>query len=374
MQSADIIKTVPIIRSSRVMQIEGMFDLTVESVCKANWTVSLPLDERLWNIGLIVGPSGSGKTTIAEELFGLTHVSKYSKTQSIVDSFPKKEKIKEIVALLSSVGFSSPPSWLKPYHVLSTGERFRVDCARVLAERRAISVIDEFTSVVDRTVAKIGSAAVAKVVRKREQKFIAVTCHYDVLDWLQPDWTYDTGTQNFRWRCLQRRPPIKVDITRVHRSVWKLFRQHHYLSHELHRGSSCFLGSIEEQPAVMTAVLAFPHPVRPGWREHRTVCLPDFQGVGIGNAMSEYVASLYRTGGKPYFSTTSHPGMILHRKNSSKWRMLRAPSLVKEHSVKKHHGMIASSRRRTAGFEFIGPKNRKDAIGFDVLRTSRQSE
>ena len=46
-------------------------------------------------------------------------------------------------------------------------------------------------------------------------------------------------------------------------------------------------------PAAFTAVLAFPHARRPGWREHRTVCLPDFQGVGIGNAMSELVASLF---------------------------------------------------------------------------------
>ena len=40
------------------------------------------------------------------------------------------------------------------------------------------------------------------------------------------------------------------------------------------------------------------------------MCLPDFQGLGIGHAVAEFVASLYAASGKPYTSTTSHPSMI----------------------------------------------------------------
>ena len=69
---------------------------------------------------------------------------------------------------------------------------------------------------------------------------------------------------------------------RVDQSAWKLFKPHHYLDANLHRSAKCFVGMVEGQPAAFVAVLPFPHPSRPGWREHRAVCLPDFQGVGIG--------------------------------------------------------------------------------------------
>jgi transcriptional regulator with GAF, ATPase, and Fis domain len=60
---------------------------------------------------------------------------------------------------------------------------------------------DEFTSVVDRNVARIGSAAVAKAIRSGQIRcrFVAVTCHYDIIDWLAPDWIIDMATREFAW-------------------------------------------------------------------------------------------------------------------------------------------------------------------------------
>src|SRR5690606_18854552 len=156
--------------------------------------VELPLEERPWQIGLIVGPSGCGKSTVARELFGEHLVDEASLAWpadgSLIDGFPEELGTKQIVELLCSVGFSSPPNWLRPFDVLSTGEKFRVSMARVLSERRELAVVDEFTSVVDRQVAQIGSAALAKAIRRRNQKFIAVTCHEDVEAWLDPDWVF----------------------------------------------------------------------------------------------------------------------------------------------------------------------------------------
>jgi ABC-type ATPase with predicted acetyltransferase domain len=80
---------------------------------------------------------------------------------------------------------------LRPFRVLSNGEQFRVTIARALAEQPELLVFDEFTSVVDRNVAKVASAAIAKAVRRRKQKFIAVSCHHDIIEWLQPDWIYE---------------------------------------------------------------------------------------------------------------------------------------------------------------------------------------
>src|SRR5207302_7587073 len=133
------------------------------------------------------------------------------------DGFPYDLTIKEILALLSSVGFSSPPAWLRPFAALSTGQQFRVTLARLLAEQPALAVMDEFTSVVDRTVAQIGAHSLARTVRGRGQKFIAVTCHEDVEPWLNPDWVYRPDAGRFTWRLLQRRPAIALHVCRVGR-------------------------------------------------------------------------------------------------------------------------------------------------------------
>jgi hypothetical protein len=203
--------------------------------------------------------------------------------------------------------------------------------------------------------------------------------------------------------CL-RRPDLVVDVVRLTRPeagrVWPLFKPHHYLSGELARPALSHLGLVRVDPgerdgrdsgeverrdvversiaeleaaegqeegpglasgvpAAFVAVLPFRHPKRPGWREHRCVCLPDFQGVGIGNAVSEHVARQFRaaTPEKAYFSTTSHPGMIAHRRRSRLWRMARKPGLAGGHhgtgggvTAKKH----SATDRITAGFEFVG--------------------
>ena len=200
-----------------------------------------------------------------------------------------------------------------------------------------------------------------------------MSCHYDIVDWLQPDWMYEPGTDSFQWRELQRRPTIEIEVQRVDKEAWKLFERHHYLSSDLHGSAACFCAFVEDQPAAFTAVLPFPHPKRSGWREHRTVCLPDFQGVGIGNAMSEFVASLYRASGKPYFSTTSHPAMIRHRCKSKLWAMKRQPSRTarggasSKNDLEKKH----ATGRLSASFEYIGPIRGQEAELFGLRNTLR---
>jgi len=350
---------------------------------------------------VIVGPSGSGKTTIARELFGQYFAGDFSwsPTRSILDGFPLSITVKKITDLLSSVGFSSPPAWVRPFSCLSNGQQFRVNLARTLAEAMVdgqMKVVDEYSSVVDRTAAQIGSAAVARTVRKHSLQFIAVTCHYDVLDWLEPDWVYDVpAAQRVDRRELKvdsmepnqttdrellRRPPrysrpkIELEIIRTDCSAWKLFKPHHYLSAALNPSAACYVGLVKDQPAAFTAVLPFPHPTHSGWREHRTVCLPDFQGVGIGNAMSEFVASLYRATGRPYTSTTSHPAMIHHRAKSPLWRMSRRPGLTGGGRRFSLMRKTAAIDRLTAGFEYVGPARFDDARMFEVISETMKYE
>jgi ABC-type ATPase with predicted acetyltransferase domain len=193
-------------RTPRVMQMEGMFDVPRAAASELRWTADLPIEDRPWNVGLILGPSGCGKSTLARRLFPeqLARTFQWSGEKSLLDGFPAAMGVKDIIEVLSSVGFSSPPAWLRPFHVLSNGEQFRVGLARLLAESPELAVVDEFSSVVDRTVAQIGSAALAKTVRRRGQRFVAVTCHEDVEEWLQPDWIFRPASRGGSFNAVRR--------------------------------------------------------------------------------------------------------------------------------------------------------------------------
>jgi ABC-type ATPase with predicted acetyltransferase domain len=159
---------------------------------------SLPIEEADWQVGVIVGRSGSGKTSIAKQVFPEAYIRGFEyKSKCVLDDFPEGLETSEITRMLGSVGFASPPDWLKSYDCLSQGEKMRVDIARALCLDKPLIVFDEFTSVIDREIAKVSAFAISKAVRRSTKKFIAVTCHYDVIDWLDPDWVFCTDTMEF---------------------------------------------------------------------------------------------------------------------------------------------------------------------------------
>ena len=151
--------------------------------------IDLPKD---WQIGIIVGGSGTGKSTIGRKLFGdLIDDNFEYKAKSVIDDMPGKD-IQEIQKMFYAVGFGSVPSWLKPYSVLSNGEKMRVDLARKMLSSDFV-VFDEYTSVVDRQVAKAMSIAISKAIKRYpDKKFVAIGCHFDVIEFLQPDWIFNT--------------------------------------------------------------------------------------------------------------------------------------------------------------------------------------
>lgn len=197
MPSFDIIKESNPEKTFRVSSVLNMFDLDIEQV-KEQFKGAIEIEGKDWNVGLIVGGSGTGKSTIAMEVFGDNYFKEGNyNSMAVIDDMPKEKSVKEITKAFTSVGFSSPPSWLKPYSVLSNGEKMRCDLAKCILEEREIVVFDEFTSVVNREVAKTGSYAISKAVKKLNKKFIAVACHKDIIEWLEPDWIYNTDEQRF---------------------------------------------------------------------------------------------------------------------------------------------------------------------------------
>jgi len=193
-------------QSFRVESVIGQFTLQDVKLEK-NFRGSIDIEGDDWRVGVIVGRSGTGKTTIAKHLFPDAYIRGFAyKEPSILDDFPESLPTTDITRALSSVGFSSPPEWLKSYEQLSQGEKMRVDIARALLLEEPIIVFDEFTSVVDREVAKVSSLAIQKAVRRTSKQFIAVTCHYDVVDYLEPDWVLCTDDMTFSKKKLGTLP------------------------------------------------------------------------------------------------------------------------------------------------------------------------
>jgi len=369
MSRVDLTLEVPIARSPRVMQLEGMFDVPEARHAKTEFHFDVPLDERSWQVGLVVGPSGAGKSRVSRTLFGDALVETYDwpPGASVVDGFGDLA-IKEIVGALSAVGFASPPGWLKPYNVLSNGEKFRCNLARALVDPAPLVAFDEFSSVVDRQVARIGAHACAKAVRARPGKrFVAVTCHEDVLKWLQPDWVLEPHIGAFSWREHRRRPAVELEIVRCTREAWKWFAPHHYLSSELHKGARCFAGLINGEPAAFGALLHFPHArTNAIQRIHRLVVLPDYQGLGLGaHAFPDALGGIVRAIGKRLTVTTSHPALIRAWAKSKSWHMHSSPKIASVHSgtltgMNRHSS--GAQARRTASFEFVGAALRDAAV------------
>jgi ABC-type polar amino acid transport system ATPase subunit len=205
MQAFNFVRTWHPPDSFRAQAVIGQFSLAAVKMEK-RFSGALDLPEQ-WQVGVIVGRSGTGKTTIAKELFAEAYIRGFEYTHdSILDDFPESLSVGDVTRALYSVGFASPPDWLKSYEHLSQGEKMRVDVARALTLKQPLIVFDEFTSVVDREVAKVSALAVQKAVRKSKKKFIAVTCHYDVVDWLEPDWVFTTDTMEFTKKkgCTQK--------------------------------------------------------------------------------------------------------------------------------------------------------------------------
>lgn len=364
----DIVREARPTESFRIKSVIGTYDLQ-QSTSTEHFVGDFDLPEQ-WNVGLIVGRSGSGKTTIANELFADDIIRGFDYTHdNILDDMPKTATVNDICKTLTSVGFSSPPSWLKSYHVLSNGEKMRCDIARAMLEDRDCFVFDEFTSVVDRNVAQISSFAIQKAIRRKNKKFIAVTCHYDVQDWLMPDWVFNTDDMTFHVFDVEaqkkNRPIIKLDIFEVDTShkeyYWQIFRKYHYLNHSFNKAARVFVSTCNGDLCAFCATLPFPHPTKKNtWKGHRSVVLPDFQGVGIGTAFTNYIGDMMLSEGKQYIATTSNPAMIFSRVHDKRWITTRigrtAQGQGKIHNKNKGERNSASSNRITVSFQYVGDK------------------
>lgn len=362
MRTVDLVVSSPISTSMRARQVCAMFDVPPQEQAQLSWKGSLDIDGDDWNVGVIVGPSGCGKSSVMRHLWGSMPPMSWN-AASVIDDFDKKHSIQDVAGMCGAVGFNTIPAWLRPFGVLSNGEQFRVDLARRLLELPDPIVVDEFTSVVDRQVAKIGAHAVAKTVRKKNRKFVAVTCHYDVIEWLQPDWVLEPATMTFTRRLVQPRPRINAEIKRCPYSIWPLFAPYHYLNADLNRSARCFALYVDDRPAAFVGMLHRPHPkVDDIMGVSRLVTLPDWQGVGLAFALVDECGKAYRAIGKRLHMYPAHPTLTRGFDRSPLWRMVKKPGQFSPRSTNMHKTATGTGEggRPCAVFEYIGPSMPRD--------------
>lgn len=135
----------------------------------------------------IVGASGSGKSSMLKRLTGYKIENiLFDNTKAIVSCFNNPD---DATKKLCAVGLNSIPTWCRPRNVLSIGEGFRADLALNLESYR---VFDEFTSTIDRNVAKSTCKGVKRYIEDNGlHHIIFSSCHKDFIPYLSPDIVID---------------------------------------------------------------------------------------------------------------------------------------------------------------------------------------
>jgi GNAT superfamily N-acetyltransferase len=310
--------------SYRAARVKSLFN--AES--GANFTISaeIPDADEDWQIGVVVGPSGSGKTSIGRKIFPdapIYEPNGWAHDKPLVDCIAPEGDFDAVTGALAAVGLGTVPSWLRPYTVLSNGEKFRADLARIICEAPARVVVDEFTSVVDRQIAKFGALAFQKAWRRTGGKCVLLSCHYDILDWVEPDWVFDTATGVLSRRRL-RRPSFDLTIWQTDGRYWDAFEPHHYLKLPRMVAATYFVGCVDGEPV---AHIAFsPRLDVKAMRACRMVIMPEWQGAGIGMRFLNELCRWHLDGNSRYGDRvksilfhTSHPGLSAALRRDPHW-------------------------------------------------------
>lgn len=322
-----------------------------------------------WTIGVIVGPSGSGKTSLGHKIFKDGKIddlySGWHNDRAIVDDIAPDGSFDAVTGALANVGLGDVPAWLRNFNALSNGQKFRAGLARLVVNKPDHAVIDEFTSVIDRQVAKIGSKALSKAWRRNNegQQIVLLTPHYDILDWLQPDWVIDTKNYKFEKRCASKPPRIELQIIKTDSRYWHYFKPHYYLDLPEPIASEHFIGTVNGELACH--VVSTPMFQCHAYRLTRLVTMPEWQGAGVGMRFLNWVAEYHleghgRQGRKyPVIFHTSHPQLINALRHNKCWRQTGAKFYDKPKRV-TGRGIIAhtwiGNLRAIQAFKYYGAR------------------
>ncbi len=315
-----------------------------------------------FSIGLFVGASGSGKTTLARNVFG-EFKTYLDKSKAVIDQFPEEMSYDDRAASLNGIGLSQVPCWIKPAACLSNGQQARAEAALAMAHSGELVVLDEWTSVVDRTVAKAMSACVSKYAKRSGKRIILLSCHYDVVEWLDPDWIVDCNSQTFIDRRSLRRERterLHFDVREISGRSWPRFAKYHYLSDNLPGGERYFFGLFHGDEQIGFQCFANYVPRRPGdekliLHSNRTVVHPDYVGLGLGMKLIDETSKIIHERGfkvmAKFSSTPVYRAMI----KSPYWRLkeIKRPIGNQTSYLSQSRAEGIRTNVKTYSFEFI---------------------
>jgi ABC-type ATPase involved in cell division/GNAT superfamily N-acetyltransferase len=342
-------------------------------------SVTIPMDidglnSFEWNVGVIYGGSGSGKSTILKELGGIKTIE-FDVDKPLISNFDWLEP-EEASRVLTSIGLSSVPTWLRPFRLLSNGEQYRAYLAYLVASSKEgeTILVDEYTSVVDRDVAKAMSLALQKYIRREKKKVILASCHFDIMEWVMPDWIYTPlkggGLERPDYLRLGR-PEISLQVSRVEPQTFDFFKKHHYLTESVNRTYIFLLFEWNNKPIGINVIGR--HLGKNGgfkvFRESRIVVHPDYQGMGIGSKISEFCGGILKSIGGKFYTKTINPALGIYRNlHTDNWKPTLFNGKVRintnEHSdVYKTIKQRASYCHEYAGESIIGYEELLKPIG-----------
>lgn len=275
--------------SFRCQKAANSLDIDVEKKSIHHLEIAADLSTP-FNVGLVLGASGSGKTTLAKKVFGDNcFESMIDLSKPIIDQFPADWSYDDCAVALAGMGLTAVPCWIRPAYTLSNGQRARAEAALLLAQSsRDTIIIDEWTSVVDRTVAKVMSHCLQKYARRTKKRIIVLSCHYDVIEWLNPDFVIDCNVAEYTDRramvgAFKRADQLRLDVREIGRKSWKSFSKYHYLSDNLPGGKIYTYGLFEGDTQIgfqcFAAYIIGNHTT---FFSNRTVIHPDYAGLGLG--------------------------------------------------------------------------------------------
>jgi GNAT superfamily N-acetyltransferase len=89
-----------------------------------------------------------------------------------------------------------------------------------------------------------------------------------------------------------------------------MFRSYHYLNGSLGAGIRCYTAIYQGNPIAFIAVACVRMRAK-YYRFSRLVVLPDYQGIGVGKRLLNFIADLYSSQtGLPFCLVTSNPQLI----------------------------------------------------------------
>ncbi len=352
MQSYELTLQSEVATSFRCTKAANSLDIDASKKAVHHFRVDADIDSP-FNVGLIVGASGSGKTTLARHVYGEDSFRELLDLQRpVIDQFPPEYEYDDCAAMLCGVGLTAVPCWIRPAYTLSNGQRARAECALQMARNdRPLTVIDEWTSVVDRTVAKVMSHCVAKHARRANRRMVLLSCHYDVIDWLNPDWVIDCNRQEFTdrrslCRSFERPDQLRFDVRPVDAATWRYFSKYHYLSENLPAGRIRTFGLFQGDEQIGFQCFANYTPHRPGTRmklhSNRTVIHPDYAGLGLGILVINATSRLMVDAGYDVHAKFSSTPVYRAMSRYAEWRL--------ENIDRKHKTVVGGNIVRRTGY------------------------